>query len=131
MAEAAGIALAVFPLIIKGLDAVVKVTESLKKWFEYHKRLRHAIRALKMEETKFRNTLTKILRDTVYYPDLKELLEKPGEDLWRNETFKISFQAELGSSFDDFDRAISHMTATFNDLKVLLDLDHDYAVSQP
>lgn len=129
MAEAAGLVLGAFPLMIEALDAYLKAIETVRKWRNYHRTLQRTVRALKMEWRKYLNTLTLLLDSCTGSTNSDLLLLDPRGREWQEESFKDSFRAWLGPSFEEFDHAMEDMQDTFGELEEKLDLDAEYRVS--
>ena len=77
MAEAAGIILGAFSLLIEALDAYMKGIETMRKWRNWHKTLQRTVRTLKMEWLKYHNNLTLLLSNFTSPDDLEQLLANP------------------------------------------------------
>ena len=125
--EAAGLALASFPLIIEGLKIYLAGLETIRRWRHYVKTLGDLVRRVSMERRKFKNTCTELLWDLVGADELESLLESPGVSGWKD--VQASLRERLEHSFDDFLKAVIDMAERLNDLKEKLELNDNGKVS--
>jgi hypothetical protein len=84
--EAAGLALAIFPIFLQCLEKV-------KDTKDYHHALKRLDRQLKMEKCKFTNTCRKFLEGMVLPDDTKVLVSGAG---WDNPDFQVKLEQHLG-----------------------------------
>jgi hypothetical protein len=120
MAEAAGVALAVFPLVIKGLRFYVDL---------WHRKLgmRSLVRELKVENVLFQNTCTNVLAG-IFPPS--EVTKLMGGDGW-DEDFVQHLQECWGKqNAEVFIEAVKEMTVTLEELRRKLGLESDMTVSR-
>lgn len=125
MAEVAGFVMAALPLVIEGLRLYFNGIETIKKWWRYAKVLKHLIRKLEMEKTKFENTCTELLYDLVGERELELLLENPGGYRWREKSLQARLRGRLGPSFNVFLEAVIDMSETVKVFTEKLDLGDD------
>ena len=77
--EVAGLALAVFPILINGLNHVVAGIESVKRWKRYRFKLKDYADILESASVYFLDTLDELLSDIVVSDvELSILLANPG-----------------------------------------------------
>ena len=129
MAEAAGLVLAVFPLIIEGLHEYEKGVRSIKRWRHYgNKILPDIIRRLSVQEMIFRDLCTSLLQDITDDQDTEPLLVDPGGTRWKEPQLSESLQDRLGPSFDPFMKTITHMKDIIEEFKEVLGLNAECKV---
>ena len=127
--EVAGLLLGVFPLVIEGLKFYLEGIQTIKKWWKYTSVIKHLIRRLRTEETKFYNTCTELLHDLVTAPVLALLLEKPGGFYWKDADLQIKLRQRLGRSFNSYLEAVTDMTNVLDEFKDMLELGDDNKVT--
>lgn len=93
--ETAGIALAVFPLLISGLQSYADGVRTIKELWNPHLALKSLIRELAMEKCKFENTCTSLLEGMVADADLTLLMESPGGSPWKNPDLQEKLDSRL------------------------------------
>jgi hypothetical protein len=121
--ETAGLILATFPLIIEGLKFYLEGLETIKRWWRYIKTLKHLIRKIAMEETKFENSCTELLSGIVDGADFELLLSEPGGKSWRRTDILTSLQQRLGGSFNVYLEAVLDMKEVLDEFREKLELD--------
>ncbi|KAI5849616.1 hypothetical protein DFP73DRAFT_302372 [Morchella snyderi] len=90
--EAAGFALAIFPLVIEGLKSYSNGARTIKDMWRSQVTLKSLIRELKMEKCKFENTLTSLLEGAVLdQPNLND----PDGKVWSTEDFQNALMSRL------------------------------------
>ena len=127
MAEAAGIALATFPFLIKGLGFYLDGSRQIKDLWHWKLGMRCLVRELKAENVLFQNTCTNVLAG-IFPPS--EVTKLMGGDGW-DEDFIQHFQECWGKqSAEVFIEAVKEMTAALEELRKRLGLDGDMAMSR-
>jgi len=86
--EIAGIALAIFPLVVKGLYSLLDASRTVKNLRDYHWVLGRLVRQFNMEKSKFGNTCGEILGELV----TRELLIGKG---WDDPNFQKILEARF------------------------------------
>lgn len=97
--EVAGLALAVFPVVIQCLQYHLKFFEEAKKWWRYVNVAKGLLRDLEMENMKFENACEELLFEVVDPAKLHLFLVDPGGPLWQEPHLQIALQTSLGKSF--------------------------------
>jgi len=80
MAEVAGLALAVFPLLVKGIVAYVDANRVLQGVLEWRLGMKCLLRELEMENVLFQNTCTHVLNGICQPEQAMQLLRGEGWD---------------------------------------------------
>lgn len=93
--ETAGLALAAFPLIIEGLKFYASGYKTIGELRNYQKVLNKLVRELKLENTKFENTINSLLEDMVPQEDVTEIVESPDGHRWRDADFRHALEKRL------------------------------------
>ena len=100
--EVAGLVLAVFPFVVKGMRYFPEGVESIKTWKEYQKELRKHSRTLATQQTIFLNTISNLFDGIVESNDtLEDLLENPQRALSHGQRYGDVLRRRLGRSYDN------------------------------
>jgi len=102
MAEAAGLALAVFPVLIKGMSDYRKGLRTIGDWQKYRGQLSRLVRQLEMEQVKFENTCVSLLEGVVTAEKATALMAGTGwDDPEFQEILNQHLQPRLANAFAD------------------------------
>lgn len=93
--ETAGLVLAVFPLIVTGLQSYADGARTVKDMWRPELALKSLIRDLGMEKCKFENTCTFLLEGMVTDSHLTRLMECPGGSLWSDHDLQKKLENRL------------------------------------
>ncbi len=85
--EAAGLALAIFPLLVEGLKSYGKGVGTINDYRKYEKLIGRLMNELDTFKTLFDNTCTTFLQDSVSDKELSILLGDPGGPAWHTQEF--------------------------------------------
>jgi len=80
MAEAAGLALAAFPLVVKGIVRYIDATRTVQEVLYWRRGMNCLLRDMKTERVLFENTCTNVLRGTCHVDQVVPLLRGEGWD---------------------------------------------------
>jgi hypothetical protein len=124
--EAAGLALAIFPLVVKGYLEGASMFEDARK----HRRvLKRLVRRLDMENVKFENTCTDILDGMVPANELVRFLKGEG---WKDDWFQVRLRRKFRpKEVDAFTNAVEDLVEYIQEVGQDLGLDADYKVDAP
>ncbi len=100
--EAAGLVMAAFPLVVSALQSYLEGLESIRHWWRYAKLLKHFIRILDTERTKFENVCEEHLYEAFGGSELSRLLEDPGGPRWSQPSLLEKLRNLLGRSFQPY-----------------------------
>ena len=129
MAEAAGLVLAVIPLIISALEYYAEGVTTITKWWNYRRELKSLVRVLDAEYARFLGTCEKLLNGLVSSAELKALIEHPGGPLWKDKLLDCKLKIRLQRSFSSYSRSIEDMVEAVRDLETKLEIGADGKVS--
>lgn len=93
--ETAGLALAVFPIVVGGLKFYADGARTIKDMWRYEGTLKSISRELGMEKCKFENTCTLLLEDVLSDSHLTHLMENPGGPLWGADDLQETLKSRL------------------------------------
>ncbi|MCJ1415193.1 hypothetical protein MMC32_001524 [Xylographa parallela] len=122
MAEAAGLVLAVIPLVISALEHYAERVDTITKWWSYSRELNGLVRILHAEYDRFRGTCEKLLHGLVSSAELNALIEHPGGPLWRNKVLEQKLKIRLQSSYSSYSRSIKDMVEAVKELETKLEI---------
>lgn len=124
--EAAGVVLAVLPLILNQLDAYVQGIETLKG-FRTRRYRRHFEEWQTRLETQFvilLDTLEQSLEGVVEYDDeISELIKNPGSPSWKDPSLQKKLARRLGRNYGPFIRTMTDLSHMLETLSEKLGLD--------
>ena len=123
--EAAGLALAVFPLVVEGIKFYLKGLATVKRWWRYAKVLEHLLPRLDLEKVKFANACEELLYEIAGTKELRLLLEDPGGPQWASDTLLDGLREHLGRSFKACMAAVTDMRTMLERLIEKLELDNN------
>jgi hypothetical protein len=127
--EVAGLVMAAFPIVVSALQFYLDGLESIKHWWRYAKLLKHFIRILDMERTKFENVCEELLYDAFGGIELSRLLEDPGGPRWRQPSLLEKLRDGLGRSFQPYLEASMDTREILQTFETKLELDEFGKVS--
>lgn len=109
--EAIGITLAVFPILIDGLERFVSGIKTIKRWKIYRLELQRYANILESAFVYFQDTLEELLRGIVHSDEeLRLLLEIPGGTLWKKPEYEARLQERLDRSYPSYLKRISTLS---------------------
>ncbi|KAL8702445.1 MAG: hypothetical protein Q9201_004396 [Fulgogasparrea decipioides] len=108
--EVAGIALAVFPILINGLNHVVAGIETAKRWKRYRVKLKDYADILDSASAYFLDTLEELLIDIVCSDEeLSLLLGNPGGSPWKETAYDERLRRRLDRSYSSYFKTVSKL----------------------
>ena len=121
--EVAGIVLAVFPIVVKGLQQIPESAEVIKSWRKYGRELGRYSRTLVTQRIVFLNTLERLSEDIVESDgDLETLLQNPYGALSHG-PYEEALVTRLGRSYDSFLLIMANMLEALRTLQMELGVD--------
>ncbi|KAL8681311.1 MAG: hypothetical protein Q9186_002575 [Xanthomendoza sp. 1 TL-2023] len=108
--EVAGLALAVFPILINGLNHVVDGIETAKRWKRYRVKLKDYADELETASVYFFDTLDELLGDIVTSDgELALLLDNPGGMAWKQIKYEERLRKRLDRSHSSYLKTVSKL----------------------
>ena len=124
--EVAGVALALFPLVIKGLSNFVEAVSTVKRFKHYHRELKRDARMIENEWTGFQLSMENLVSCVGHsYADSQMLLRSPGGAAWREPRFQKKLQIYLENSYNQFVQTIEELIEDLRLLCEKLSIDSD------
>lgn len=106
--EVAGLALAVFPVLVDGLDRVVSGIETIKRWRRYKLKLKEYANIMESAYVFFLDTLDELLGDIILSDEeLTLMLKEPGGTLWKKPEYEQRLRARLDRSYSSYMKTVA------------------------
>lgn len=122
--EIAGIALAVFPILVNGLNHVVAGIDTIKRWKRYKTKLRDYADILESAEVYFLDTLDELLSGIVHSDDeLQLMLSDPGGALWKQSNHERRLRERLDRSYTSYLKTIQRLVEALQNMCSRLGVD--------
>lgn len=127
--EVAGIVLAVFPIVVKGLGSYVEGVQTVRTWRQYRRELDGYKRQLETQRVWYLDTLEELLGFVQSEEDLKELISDPGGTSWHNLDYEQHLRERLDHSYAPYLRTIRELLSTLQVMQRKLGIDAHGQVS--
>ncbi|CAG8893704.1 unnamed protein product [Penicillium egyptiacum] len=129
--EAAGVALAILPLIINQLDNYVQGLETIKSFGakRYRRELESYSSSLGTQQAIFVNTLERALDGVVEYEDGLDERNNPLGNMWKRQDLRASLREKLGRDFYPFNQMMVETATLLEELSQKLGLDKNVSVN--
>ena len=108
--EIAGIALAVFPIAVDGLEHFVQGVQTIRDWRRYRVKLQDYAGMMESARVFYLDTLEELLNGIVESEDeMEALMSKPGGITWKQPHYEERLKRRLGRSYDAYLRTLKGM----------------------
>ncbi|KAI4120030.1 MAG: hypothetical protein LQ338_007210 [Usnochroma carphineum] len=116
MAEAAGLVLGAFPVLVLSLSNFAQSLETAKSWRHYRRELKAYARTLDCQRVWYLDTLEELF-DGIATTDAEvaELMDHPSELSWK--PYEKRLQERLGPAYERYLETIQEMTAALEDFR--------------
>lgn len=129
--ELAGVVLAAFPIVVKGLGAYVDGVQAIKYWRRYGWELRSYARRLRSQRVRYINTLELLFDGVLESEDeLATLVNDPAGASWHEPRYDKMLRSRLDHSYEHFLDTLDSMMIMLRDLAAKLDISEDGKVGQ-
>ncbi|KAL8830378.1 MAG: hypothetical protein Q9170_005759 [Blastenia crenularia] len=109
MAEAAGLVLAAFTVVVQGLSSFVQSMEMVKSWRFYRRELKIYARDLECQRIWYLDTLEELFDGIIHSEDeMAELLQEPSGPKWKRH--EKGLQERLGTAYPSYQQCIVTLT---------------------
>lgn len=128
--EVASLALAVFPILVDGLNKMVVGIETIKRWKHYRLKLKEYALALESAHIYFFDTLEELLNDIV--PSDRELgllILEPLGTLWKTPQYETRLRERLDRSYNSYSTTIQALAFNLKTMCEKLGIDSKGAVN--
>ena len=130
--EVAGVVLAVFPLLVNGLQRFAEGVETIKSWKRYHRELSNYVRTLETQGTYCQDTIEELFDGIIHSDDeYNALKEDPGGALWRQPQYEGQLRRRLNHSYKNYMETMINMLETLKDVRRRLGMDDLGKVRSP
>lgn len=124
--EPASLALAIFPLVVKGIGNLVEATATVKRFKHYHRELKRDARLIQTEWTGFSLSMENLIDNLGHtYEEAQILLKDAGGATWKDPKFQRRLIAYLDSSYGPFVITINDLIEDLEDICEKLDIDSE------
>ena len=124
--EAAGLVLAVFPIVVSGLQQFTEGIETIKNWRRYHRELSKYARTLETQRIVYLNTIERLFEGIIQSnDDLEVLMNDPGMAFSRNPQYEERLCARLGRSYGNYTRIMADMLDALTAARKELGIDEN------
>ena len=119
--ETAGVVLAAFPLLVKGLESWVSGIKTLRQWRRVRQDLTRWALRLESQNIFLLDTLEQLLVNSVHSSDeLASMLALPGGPQWSSEGYEEELKARLDRSYPTFRARLSEIRAALQEMREML-----------
>jgi len=120
--ETVGLVLAIFPLLVSGLEHYAEGVETIKTWRRYRRELAGYARQLETQRVWYLDTLAELLDFVQSEGDLKAMMNDPGGPLWQQPKYDELLKARLDHSYKPYIDTIKAMLEALDVVKQKLGL---------
>ncbi|KAI4141992.1 MAG: hypothetical protein LQ341_003350 [Variospora aurantia] len=126
--EVAGVALAVFPILVGGVHRMVEGIEDIKRWRRYKLKLEEYASILESAGVYFLDTLEELLNDIVP-PDeeLEPLIQEPLGTLWKKPQYDLKLRDRLDRSYKSYLKTVQTLVEKLHTMREKLGIDESGA----
>lgn len=101
--EAAGLVLAVFPIVVSGLQHFTEGVETIKSWKRYQRELAKYSRTLETQRIVYLNTIERLFEGIIQSNDeLEALMEDPEGAFAHKPQYEEGLRNRLGRSYNNY-----------------------------
>ncbi|KAL8686311.1 MAG: hypothetical protein Q9218_007195 [Villophora microphyllina] len=123
--EVAGLALAVFPLVMKGMENLIESAQTFKSWKKYRMVLAEYLQTIKDAKAFFIDTAEELLLDILETQDeLDALRGDPAQVALANPRYEELLRKRLDHNYDGFLKTLTKMLAALDSVRKKLGLGH-------
>ena len=129
--EAAGIALAVFPLLISALEHYRESAEVLGDWWKFKRKYTKCKRDIEYHQLTFTANLEELLLPLVADDeDMEVLISDPGGSRWGDPELEVRLRARLPNSYEAYLDSVNEIKEIMTGLKKELGLEKAHIQSR-
>ena len=127
--EVAGIALAVFPIVVQSFGSYAQGIETIKKLRRQRRELESYVRVLKTQRVYYLDTIEELLDGIVELDALNEMLQDFDSISWQASEYEQRLQDRLGRSYNSFLESCSELRDSLKSIERKLQASHDTSSS--
>ena len=122
--EAAGLVLAVFPIVVSGLQHLTDGLETISNWRRYRRDLAKYSRTLETQRIVYLNTIERLFEGIIQSSDdFEEFMENPGAAFALNPQYEEKLRSRLGRSYGNYKKIIADMLEALKGARKELGID--------
>ena len=122
--EVAGIALAVFPILVDGMARFVDGVQTIKYWRKYRVRLQDYADIMETQKVYYQDTLEALLSGIVQSEDeMRDLMELPRGPIWKKAEYEEKLRQRLGRSLTMYLKIADKMVNALSSMCEKLGID--------
>ena len=122
--EAAGIALAVFPILVDGMTRFVDGVQTIRYWRRYRVRLQDYVDIMDTQRVYYQDTLEELLTGIVQSEDeIRDLMELPRGAIWKKAEYEEKLRQRLGHSHAVYLKMADRLVNALNSMCEKLGID--------
>lgn len=124
--EAAGLVLAVFPIVVNGLQHFTESVEAMKTWRGYRRQLVKYSRTLETQRIVYLNTIEMLFEGIIQSNDeLEALKNDQGAAFSHTSQYEEKLSTRLGRSYGNYNRIMADMLDALKAARKELGIDED------
>lgn len=122
--EVAGLVLAVFPIVVKGLQQFTEGVQTIKAWKYYRRELAKYSRTLENERIIYLNTVERLFEGIIQSNDeLEELMEDPAGAFSQKPQYEESLRHRLDRSYAPYLSVMQDMLEALGKMRKEMGID--------
>ena len=130
--EAAGLVLAVFPIVVNGLQHFTEGVETIKSWKRFRRELDKYSRTLETQRIVCLNTIESLFEGIIQSNDeLDAFMKDPGGAFSQNIGYEQRLHTRLGRSYGNYTRIMADMLEALETARKELGIGEDGKVRFP
>lgn len=130
MAEVAGLALAVLPLLISALEHRQGISRPLRAFFKFRQELSTALIDLRYVFVAYDQSVRLLLNTRVSGDEMSRMIADHQDQLWMSQNLSSQLKRDLGSAYDESMRLLKRIEATMETIAADLDIGGSDQVSR-
>ena len=120
----AGIALAVFPILVDGMTRFVDGVQTIRYWRRYRVRLQDYVDIMDTQRVYYQDTLEELLTGIVQSEDeIRDLMELPRGAIWKKAEYEEKLRQRLGHSHAVYLKMADRLVNALNSMCEKLGID--------
>lgn len=124
--EAAGLVLAVFPIVVNGLQHFTESVETTKTWRRYQKELAKYSRILETQNIVYLNTIEILFDDIIQSNDeLDAMMKDPGAAFSHKPQYEEKLRIRLDRSYGNYNKIMVDMLDALTAVQKELGIDEN------
>lgn len=124
--EAAGLVLAVFPIVVSGLQHFTEGVETMKAWKRYQRELAKYARTLETQRVVYLNTIDRLFEGIIESnEELEAFMKDPGASFSNKPQYEERLRTRLGRSYDNYNKIMADMLEALKLARKELGIDED------